>query len=327
MTKKLLSLLVAVLMVLALVPMGALAKAEAEVESFNKITQRVRLNDGFRFAESRTKAGVTDSRDTEYVCDGSVYSFDFETSYSSEGWWTYDRDSTNYTYDNWLQNSGFGVDDSVAMISLSYYNGVGAMNQDNWLISPEITVPSDGTYYLSYWASSVDSSYLDKMQVLVAEAGSGAYNASSGTISYNSWTSLRSLESIPAEYTNYMIDLSSYAGKTVSFAFRHYCNDYYILCLDDVAVGRRVEMIYETGVTLDKSTLYRCYRCRTDKCYCCSRGCDLFQSYLDFKRSISCRCKRCWRHYRPCRGYRHHHSYYQTWPYRDVYGYCYRRGQ
>ena len=141
MTKKLLSLLVAVLMVLALVPMGALAKAEAEVESFNKITQRVRLNDGFRFAESRTKAGVTDSRDTEYVCDGSVYSFDFETSYSSEGWWTYDRDSTNYTYDNWLQNSGFGVDDSVAMISLSYYNGVGAMNQDNWLISPEITVP------------------------------------------------------------------------------------------------------------------------------------------------------------------------------------------
>ncbi|MBO4848643.1 MAG: choice-of-anchor J domain-containing protein [Clostridia bacterium] len=257
MIRKLICLLAALMMALTALPAGVPAAQ-----------QTIRLTDPIPFVArdavrmsafpgaSRAKLSVE-----EIVCDGSLLDEDFESNLDL-GWWMENADGNTdvlngYDFSNWLwtEPQDFGGNDAhsgvLAMVSYSWYDGA-TFVQDNWLGTPSITIPDEG-YKLCYWAKSAGGEgYLDHMQVLVGEYGV-AYDEK--TRDLTQFTSLVDLYEVPAEYQQMMVDLSAYAGKTVSVAFRHVDTDKMSVVLDDVQIGLVSELVPETSVTLSASEL------------------------------------------------------------------------
>lgn len=160
------------------------------------------------------------------------YSFDFETDMKAEGWTNIDADGDGQdwiTATNIYGAEGWGVEGSRCAISQSYDNNLGAFNADNWLFSPAITIPEGGAT-VSWYEQSQDVSYPDFYEVYVSETNTSTDTSKmtkifSGTAA-NPWNQ-RSVE----------LEAAEYAGKTVYIAFRHRCYDYYMLDIDNFAVG------------------------------------------------------------------------------------------
>ncbi len=151
-------------------------------------------------------------RDTETLF------WDFEDEDDLEGWLSLDNDGDGY---------GWEVDDyyshgtgSYSLKSRSYYGG--ALDPDNWLISPE--VPLGGT--LSFFSMNYLSSWPDNFAVYVCV----------GTpTSAEDFVPVSSMITPPTTWTEYTVDLSEYAGQTGCFAFRHYnSTDMYQVYIDDI---------------------------------------------------------------------------------------------
>jgi len=237
MTKKLLSLLLVGLMVLALAPMGAFAKAES---------RKVLPDTAAKFVP--TKANDVATRD-EIINDGSILNESFEAASFPTGWWTFDKDGDGVI---WAPIANFAYEGDYCARSVSYLSGT-SYNSDNWLMTPEF-VPTAGTY-LSFYAKSQDPSYPDDMQVLIAQKGSGAYNTAHTAVVESKWTTLLPLTTMAGTYTQYSYDLSAYADKTMTVAFRHVSSDMFYLCLDKVQVGNAEDAIMETSITVEPTTL------------------------------------------------------------------------
>ena len=248
MTKKLLSLLVAVLMVLALVPMGALAKANVGVEANDlKITTK---DFEMKKIDKVTRSASSDTRDELFV-DGSLLNSSFESNTEVTGWWAFDADEDD---NNWGRYSGaeYAQDGTYFMGSYSYSNSTGNLNTDNWLCTPDMIIPTTGGYYLTFYSMSFDPDWLDDLEVLVGVYGE-AYD--DNNIDTSAWTTAMQLTTIPAEWTQYVISLDAYAGMTVSVAFRHHCSGQWLLLLDNVKAGYSGNVVDETGVNISQSTL------------------------------------------------------------------------
>ncbi len=240
--KKALAIVVALIMVMALIPVTAGAE-------FAKTRELSSTQFAPRHQESR--AAVLDAAN-----DGSLLNENMDDYQNTMGdWWMYDNDDEEYTYDNWVLVSG-SYDDAesgYSMTSLSYISSTGAMNADNWLITPSVTIPTTGTYYLSYYVKSQDPNYPDALEVLVGEDGE-AFDDSS--IYLDMWTTIRPLDTVTSgEWGQESYDLSAFAGKTVAVAFRHVDYDAFRICLDFVQIGQMGEAVDVTGVTVDPATL------------------------------------------------------------------------
>jgi hypothetical protein len=148
--------------------------------------------------------------------------WDFEDDSQLEGWVIYDADGDG---DNWyyttsdMANSG-----ECVLASDSYYWG--ALYPDNWLISPEVALNGE----LSFWATGSASSWYDEVfRVYVGPAD---------------WTSPDDFTPISEDITTgygmqqYTFDVSAMRGEKGVFAIRHYnCSDVYTLMVDDIAIG------------------------------------------------------------------------------------------
>ena len=105
---------------------------------------------------------------------------------------------------------------------ISYYSGYGAFDPDNWMISPE--VPLGGQ--LSFWAANSSSLYPDGITVYVTTGDADDLNSYVAISDYL----------VPSEdWENYTFDLSEYACRMGHFAIRHHdsYNNYYIF-VDDI---------------------------------------------------------------------------------------------
>ncbi len=182
--------------------------------------------------------------------------YDFESNLS--GWTTIDANNDGITWcdlpgiNNYTSYYvGMTLDwyhgGSNAAISGSYINGIGALNPDEYLVSPQTSI-SNGTT-ISFWTAACDPSYAaDHFGVFVS---TGSATNPSDFVSVQEWTltgkSSRAGKS-PASregrgdrigtWYNYTVDLSAYAGQNVYIAFRHFnCYDQYIMCIDDVTIN------------------------------------------------------------------------------------------
>ena len=187
---------------------------------------------------------------------GNRVVYDFENNLS--GWTTIDANNDGITWCDLpgINNVtsyyvGMTLDwyhgGSNAAISGSYINGIGALNPDEYLVSP-LTSISNGTT-ISFWTAACDPSYAaDHFGVFVS---TGSATNPSDFVSVQEWTltgkSSRAGKS-PASregrgdrigtWYNYTVDLSAYAGQNVYIAFRHFnCYDQYIMCIDDVEIS------------------------------------------------------------------------------------------
>jgi hypothetical protein len=164
--------------------------------------------------------------------DPSITSFPwnegFETaSFPPNGWSMLDADGDG---ENWFHYSADGSAHTglYSAGSASWTSTAGSLTPNNWLITPPITIPATGEYLVEYYAAGQDPAYPDEHY--------GFYVSTTGTAPAD-FTLLFQETFEDAEWNYRMQNLSSYAGQTVYFAFRHFnSSDVFYMKIDDVAV-------------------------------------------------------------------------------------------
>ena len=163
--------------------------------------------------------------------ENGVYSWDFEDASQFSDWTIIDNDGDGFNWE-YFNNTGLTTDRMTAhegeglVASASYDKESGsALNPDNWLISPEITLGGA----LTLWACGQDESYASEVF--------GVYVCVSDPSNINNYEQVGSNVTATGEYVKYKFDLSAYAGQTGRFAIRHYnVSDMFWLNIDDVTL-------------------------------------------------------------------------------------------
>lgn len=192
---------------------------------------------------------VTNAGDFIVKCNGETKSRkgivlvgDFEDD--AYGWHAYDGDGDGNTWD--LGFNFFGGyfplwvhSGQQCMASASYTWQDANTKPDNWLFSPEITIPEDGATLSWYAAAHSKKRPAEHYSVYVEEPVSFQDPNNLGTLTplFTETLDETAAQEDPACWRNHALDLKKYAGKTVCIAFRHHdCIGQYLLKLDDVFV-------------------------------------------------------------------------------------------
>ena len=157
--------------------------------------------------------------------------WDFESEAQFNQWTIVDSDGDGHNW-GYFNNAGLETGRMTAhsgdglVSSASYDNDSGdALFPDNWLISPEVTLGGE----LSFWACGQDASWCDEVFAVFVCTGSSTALAN--------FVQVGSDKTATGEYVEYTFDLSQYAGQTGRFAIRHYnVTDMFMLNIDDVCL-------------------------------------------------------------------------------------------
>lgn len=145
------------------------------------------------------------------------------------------------------------------------YDGV---NQDEWLLTPEITVKeNENLYFLlaadyhafydqEFWSYDTytfsERKVVNTLKIMISEDGGEWKEVWDIEKKYASQLSDMDLYNTPFEYRPYQIDLTAYKGKNIQIAFRYICNGLgkwwtgNSMCLDAIMVGiPRPEALYQ----------------------------------------------------------------------------------
>ena len=157
--------------------------------------------------------------------EGTNYVQDFESDIF--GCWTaVDADGDGYTWAQDEHPATHGGSGNIA--SASYINDVGALNPDNWLISPVIAIPSESAQ-IEWWEYGADNQdYAEHYGLYVSTTGTAISDFDlvwEGTVDS------------PKTWTKITQSLNAYRGQNVHIALRHFnCTDMYWLVIDDLKV-------------------------------------------------------------------------------------------
>lgn len=166
-------------------------------------------------AASNTKTITVDEQASANLEEG------FENSTNIPADWTiYDQDGDG---NKWTVYNSSTYAHSGNHFALVKYNSSG--NHD-WLITPQLNIA--GNEKLNFWARSYKADYKESFKVYI----------STSTNSIGSFTSIGTITDVPAEWTSYQADLSSYANKNIYIAFECTSVDMYYLFLDDISIGK-----------------------------------------------------------------------------------------
>ena len=157
-----------------------------------------------------------------------VTSFPWTESFENDldCWSTIDADGDGNV---WGRTSSLSYDGNYSMYSFSYdNNNQVALNAENYLVSPQITLPATGSYQLIFYARCANNSYPDSM--LVKMSTTGYTNASFFS------TTLMPKTVISASYQQYTVNLVGHNGQSFYLAFVHDSYDGYYLLLDNISI-------------------------------------------------------------------------------------------
>jgi len=165
---------------------------------------------------------------------GTVLNESFSSNTLPAGWTNVDADGDGYKWQFSIKNQPpnctdsypQGHGDTYCINSASYYNCLGALSPNNWLITPALQLESNTK--LTYWVKALDPSYpSDHYGVYISTSGT---NPSDFTLLFE-----ETLTSAQQDWTQRTVNTTK--SGTCYFAFRHFnSNDVYIFCLDDVVV-------------------------------------------------------------------------------------------
>ena len=179
---------------------------------------------------------------------GNTLTKDFEDSAMGE-WTTIDADGDGY---DWVLGSasggiylseggslaGSGHNNSQDFAtSGSFSNVVGALNPDNYLVSPLITLGGS----ISFYAWAQDADYSAEHFGVAVSTTSNTDPAAFTTIQEWTMTSAGTPASAKrrtlGSFGLFTVDLSAYAGQTGYVAIRHFnCTDQFMLNIDDIVI-------------------------------------------------------------------------------------------
>lgn len=145
---------------------------------------------------------------------------DFENA--SPCWQLVDNNNNN---NNWT----IGATSSYAHSGTNtLYNNYSSVQEDNWAISPAITIPANASdINLTWWVNIRSASYPETYEVLISTNGT----------SISSFDSIYSETDTVASYQKRTLSLSAYAGQTINVAFRYRSEDMFYLYIDDIRIG------------------------------------------------------------------------------------------
>ena len=133
--------------------------------------------------------------------------------------------SDSFTNNAWINSLSVGG--SVCALSTSWYDPAGTSN--DWLITPPITLTGSNLNF-AWRDMALDPSFADGYNVLIStSAGNtvGSFNPSP----------IYSTTGAPATWTEQSVNLNTYAGQTVTFAFVNNSTDMYLLGIDSIRVS------------------------------------------------------------------------------------------
>lgn len=195
------------------------------------------------------------------------YAFDFENDYV-EGrlvnWTTIDADGDTYNWTLSPIGEGYGHSGSDGVVmSYSYSNYSGALNPNNYLVSPKLAITANN-HYVTFYAAALDEAYpADHFGLAVSTTGT---NATDFTM-LQEWT----MTAKQGGWHEYTVDLNNYVGQEVYIAIRHFnSQDNFCLCVDDIFVGPQFHdplvrcSIALDGVTVDNNVTGTQYLLVTD---------------------------------------------------------------
>ena len=177
------------------------------------------------------------------VCNGvSTFPYIEMFAEGSACWQNVDNDGDGKKWE-WMEiNDTLGL-----MVSYSYDNSsYSPISADNWLISPAMQLPSNSSIMASWFDFNMNLTYSDSYSIYVATSNNiSDFLTSEPLAEYTPDTTL----------TQRTQSLTSYAGQTVYFAFRH--NDYDNLGLAMTAFSVNVEeaQLYTITVVSDNETM------------------------------------------------------------------------
>ena len=190
--------------------------------------------------------------------EGIVFIGDFEDN--AMGWERIDHDGDGRNWDVgtqlWYYENPAYCHSGVQCIGSASDTGYGALTPDNWVYSPEFTVPDDGAI-LTWWVASLhNTKCAEHYSVYIEEDFSDESKLDDLTPVFSETLD----EIIPTfGYNERIIDLKDYAGKTVRMAFRHHdCTAQYLLLIDDAFVFTNEKWDVTTSINghqLDKSEI------------------------------------------------------------------------
>ena len=188
--------------------------------------------------------------------NADIYSTDFEDGLP-DGWTMFDNDDDehNWTYDDGTKK-GMAHSGKGCMYSASYINNYGALEPDNWLVSPQLTL--GGT--MKVWLKGQDEDeYGEHFAIYLSLAGNSKadFLDANGNLLSTVITLVPETETTN-EYQEYTADLSAYNGEGY-ISIRHFnCYDEFYLVVDDFCLyddNAGDEWTVVSGASPDGTTL------------------------------------------------------------------------
>ena len=166
------------------------------------------------------------------------------------GWQIVDGNNDGYTWcltsaipSTWTYYASLTLDwyrtGTNAICSGSYINGAGALNPDEFLVTPQVSIVNGSTF--SFWAAATDASYpADHFGVFVSDDATNWTSVQEWTLTAKEGAANGGRESRDGDgaklgtWHQFTADLSAHAGNKY-IAIRHFnCYDQYIMCVDDI---------------------------------------------------------------------------------------------
>jgi hypothetical protein len=106
-----------------------------------------------------------------------------------------------------------------------------AGDQEGWLITPAVHVPTVGEYEMEFWSYNAFPTWYGKNSVKIS---TGSANPAD-----NQYTEVWTVSSVTASWVAATVDLAAYAGQTIYIAFIYEGNDAHNWFLDDVTIAQK----------------------------------------------------------------------------------------
>ena len=160
-----------------------------------------------------------------------IWSETFDGDTVPEGFTAVDVDEDGY---NWFCESGEKINheckEGYGCVSASYINSIGILDTHHLLKLPAFDLDPEEEYFLSFMVRAVDASYPDDYNVHISLDGGETYV----------WS--RGVEAAPLDWTEVMIDLTPYAGKTVTVVIEHEDYDQYYITFDCMYLYKKITL-------------------------------------------------------------------------------------
>ncbi|MDR2806061.1 MAG: choice-of-anchor J domain-containing protein [Dysgonamonadaceae bacterium] len=123
--------------------------------------------------------------------------------------------------------------------SHSFMHTFAVGDQDDWLISPMLSIPAGRVFELSFWSYNNYFHFYEKNSLLIAR--------NNGKPVIDDFEEVWSPTSVTDSWVKTKIDLTEYAGDTIRLAFRYQGNDAHVWYVDDLSISEL--FTYDSGVT------------------------------------------------------------------------------